>query len=163
MYVQSFYCIHIALHRQPMPSVAGGKSATGTIAVPCGRPGRLRASRSPVFRQVPCSRPGRNRTILCSSTRSPACRCSRRCSRRCGTLETAFNNCIFKRVKYPTFKKKRNGGFAEFSSSAFRCRYGKWFRGLQASHHDGVALASRAITPSSSSPQPRAALGWTTS
>jgi putative transposase len=64
----------------------------------------------------------------------------------------------------PNIQKKRNGGFAEFSSSAFRCRYGKWFRGLQASHHDGVALASRAITPSSSSPQPRAApaFGWTT-
>lgn len=95
-----------------MPSVAGGKSATGTIAVPCGRPGRLRASRSPVFRQVPCSRPGKNRTILCSLTRSPACSCSR----RCGTLETAFYNCIFKRVKYPTFKKSATA--ASLSSAA---------------------------------------------
>ena len=114
--------MHTALHRQPMQSLTGagaaradGKSAAWTIAVPCGRPGRLRASRSPISKLVPCSPPRRNRTIWCSSTLSPACRCSR----QCGTLETAFSNCFSTRAraKYPTFKKKRNGGSAGFSSA----------------------------------------------
>lgn len=42
-------------------------------------------------------------------------------------LQTAFSNFFSKRAKYPTFKKKRNGGSAEFSSSAFRWRDGQLF------------------------------------
>ena len=42
-------------------------------------------------------------------------------------LQTAFSNFFSKRAKYPNFKKKRNGGSAEFSSSAFRWRDGQLF------------------------------------
>lgn len=42
-------------------------------------------------------------------------------------LQTAFSSFFSKRAKYPTFKKKRNGGSAEFSSSAFRWRDGQLF------------------------------------
>jgi putative transposase len=35
-------------------------------------------------------------------------------------LQTAYSNFFSKRAKYPSFKKKRNGGSAEFSRSAFR-------------------------------------------
>ncbi len=35
-------------------------------------------------------------------------------------LQTAFSNFFAGRAKYPTFKKKRNGGSAEFTKSAFR-------------------------------------------
>ena len=35
-------------------------------------------------------------------------------------LETAFKNFFAGRAKYPTFKKKRQGGSAEFTKSAFR-------------------------------------------
>jgi putative transposase len=37
-------------------------------------------------------------------------------------LQTAFSNFFSKRAKYPNFKKKRNGGSAEFSRSGFRWR-----------------------------------------
>ena len=39
-------------------------------------------------------------------------------------LQTAFTNFFSGRAKYPKFKKKRNGGSAEFTKSAF-----KWFDG----------------------------------
>lgn len=42
-------------------------------------------------------------------------------------LQTAFSNFFSKRAKYPNFKKKRNGGSAEFSSSGFRWRDGQLF------------------------------------
>lgn len=42
-------------------------------------------------------------------------------------LQTAFSNFFSKRAKYPNFKKKRNGGSAEFSRSAFRWRDGQLF------------------------------------
>jgi putative transposase len=35
-------------------------------------------------------------------------------------LQTAFSNFFAGRAKYPTFKKKRNGGSAEFTKSAFK-------------------------------------------
>jgi len=48
-------------------------------------------------------------------------------------LQTAFSNFCSKRAKYPNFKKKRNGGSAEFSSSGFRWRDGQLFldKGLE--------------------------------
>jgi putative transposase len=42
-------------------------------------------------------------------------------------LQAAFSNFFSKRSKYPNFKKKRNGGSAEFSRSAFRWRDGRLF------------------------------------
>jgi putative transposase len=42
-------------------------------------------------------------------------------------LQTAFTNFFAGRAKYPNFKKKRNGGSAEFTKSAFRWRDGKVF------------------------------------
>lgn len=42
-------------------------------------------------------------------------------------LQTAFSNFFNKRAQYPKFKKKRNGGSAEFTSSAFRFRDGQVF------------------------------------
>jgi putative transposase len=42
-------------------------------------------------------------------------------------LQTAFSNFFAGRAKYPNFKKKRNGGSAEFTSSAFRFRDGQVF------------------------------------
>lgn len=42
-------------------------------------------------------------------------------------LQAAFSNFFSKRAKYPNFKKKRNGGSAEFSRSAFRWRDGQLF------------------------------------
>ena len=42
-------------------------------------------------------------------------------------LQTAFSNFWAKRAKYPNFKKKRNGGSAEFTKSAFKWRDGKLF------------------------------------
>ena len=42
-------------------------------------------------------------------------------------LQTAFTNFWAKRAKYPKFKKKRNGGSAEFTKSAFKWRDGKLF------------------------------------
>ncbi|MDJ0601214.1 MAG: RNA-guided endonuclease TnpB family protein [Crocosphaera sp.] len=42
-------------------------------------------------------------------------------------LQTAFTNFWAKRAKYPNFKKKRNGGSAEFTKSAFKWREGKLF------------------------------------
>jgi len=42
-------------------------------------------------------------------------------------LQTAFSSFFSKRAKYPRFKKKRNGGSAEFTSSAFRWRDGQLF------------------------------------
>lgn len=42
-------------------------------------------------------------------------------------LQAAFSNFFSKRAKYPNFKKKRNGGSAEFSSSGFRWRDGQLF------------------------------------
>ena len=40
-------------------------------------------------------------------------------------LQKAFANFWGKRAKYPRFKKKRNGGSAEFTKSAFKYRNGK--------------------------------------
>ncbi len=40
-------------------------------------------------------------------------------------LQSAFTNFFAGRAKYPTFKKKRNGGSAEFTRSAFRWRNGQ--------------------------------------
>lgn len=40
-------------------------------------------------------------------------------------LQTAFNNFFDGRNKYPTFKKKKNGGSAEFTKSAFRYKNGQ--------------------------------------
>jgi putative transposase len=40
-------------------------------------------------------------------------------------LQTAFTNFFAGRAKYPNFKKKRNGGNAEFTSSAFRWKDGQ--------------------------------------
>lgn len=61
-------------------------------------------------------------------------------------LQKAFSNFWTKRAKYPNFKKKRNGGSAEFTRSAFKWKEGKlwlakcaeplnivWFRDLQGS------------------------------
>ena len=42
-------------------------------------------------------------------------------------LQTAFKNFFDGRAKYPNFKKKRNGGSAEFTKSAFRWKDGKMF------------------------------------
>ena len=42
-------------------------------------------------------------------------------------LQKAFNNFWAKRAKYPRFKKKRNGGSAEFTKSAFKWRDGKLY------------------------------------
>ncbi|MEH2361363.1 RNA-guided endonuclease InsQ/TnpB family protein [Nostoc sp.] len=42
-------------------------------------------------------------------------------------LQTAFSNFFAGRAKYPNFKKKHNGGNAEFTSSAFRFRDGQVF------------------------------------
>ena len=39
-------------------------------------------------------------------------------------LQTAFSNFFAARAKYPNFKKKRNGGSAEFTKSAFKFRAG---------------------------------------
>lgn len=40
-------------------------------------------------------------------------------------LQKAFSNFWAKRAKYPNFKKKRNGGSAEFTRSAFKWKEGK--------------------------------------
>ena len=40
-------------------------------------------------------------------------------------LQTAFSNFFAGRAKYPNFKKKRNGGSAEFTKAAFRFRGGQ--------------------------------------
>lgn len=40
-------------------------------------------------------------------------------------LQTAFTNFFAGRTKYPNFKKKRNGGSAEFTKSAFRWKEGQ--------------------------------------
>ncbi|MDJ0510110.1 MAG: RNA-guided endonuclease TnpB family protein [Crocosphaera sp.] len=42
-------------------------------------------------------------------------------------LQTAFTNFWSERAKYPNFKKKRNGGSAEFTKSAFKWRDGRLF------------------------------------
>ncbi|MBV9389983.1 MAG: transposase [Chroococcidiopsidaceae cyanobacterium CP_BM_ER_R8_30] len=42
-------------------------------------------------------------------------------------LQKAFSNFYAGRAKYPTFKKKRNGGSAEFTKSAFKWRNGQVF------------------------------------
>jgi putative transposase len=42
-------------------------------------------------------------------------------------LQKAFSNFFERRAKYPTFKKKRNGGSAEFTKSAFKFRDGQVF------------------------------------
>jgi putative transposase len=42
-------------------------------------------------------------------------------------LQTAFTNFFAGRTKYPNFKKKRNGGSAEFTKSAFRFKDGQVF------------------------------------
>lgn len=42
-------------------------------------------------------------------------------------LQTAFSNFFAGRAKYPNFKKKRNGGSAEFTKSAFKWKDGKLF------------------------------------
>jgi putative transposase len=42
-------------------------------------------------------------------------------------LQTAFTNFFAGRAKYPNFKKKHNGGSAEFTTSAFRWKNGQVF------------------------------------
>ncbi|WP_448524697.1 RNA-guided endonuclease InsQ/TnpB family protein [Parathermosynechococcus lividus] len=42
-------------------------------------------------------------------------------------LQSAFSNFFAGRAKYPNFKKKRNGGSAEFTKSAFKWKDGKVF------------------------------------
>ena len=42
-------------------------------------------------------------------------------------LQTAFTNFFAGRAKYPTFKKKSNGGSAEFTKSAFKWKEGQIF------------------------------------
>jgi putative transposase len=42
-------------------------------------------------------------------------------------LQKAFSNFFAGRAKYPTFKKKRHGGIAEFTKSAFKFRDGQVF------------------------------------
>ncbi|MGV0029398.1 RNA-guided endonuclease InsQ/TnpB family protein [Phormidesmis priestleyi] len=42
-------------------------------------------------------------------------------------LQTAFSNFFAGRAQYPTFKKKRNGGSAEFTKSALKWRDGQLF------------------------------------
>ncbi|MGG6267377.1 RNA-guided endonuclease InsQ/TnpB family protein [Leptolyngbya sp. AN03gr2] len=42
-------------------------------------------------------------------------------------LQTAFTNFFEKRAKYPNFKKKRNGGSATFTKSAFNLKDGQLF------------------------------------
>jgi len=42
-------------------------------------------------------------------------------------LQTAYTNFFAGRAKYPNFKKKRNGGSAEFTKSAFKWREGQVF------------------------------------
>jgi putative transposase len=42
-------------------------------------------------------------------------------------LQTAFTNFFAGRAQYPNFKKKRNGGSAEFTKSAFKFRNGQVF------------------------------------
>nr|WP_227517658.1 transposase [Thermostichus lividus] len=42
-------------------------------------------------------------------------------------LQSAFSNFFAGRAKYPNFKKKRNGGSAEFTGSAFKWKDGKVF------------------------------------
>lgn len=42
-------------------------------------------------------------------------------------LQTAFSNFFAGRAQYPNFKKKRNGGSAEFTKSAFKWRNGQLF------------------------------------
>jgi putative transposase len=42
-------------------------------------------------------------------------------------LQTAFSNFFAGRAKYPTFKKKRNGGSAEFTKSAFKWSGGQGY------------------------------------
>jgi len=42
-------------------------------------------------------------------------------------LQTAFTNFFTGRTKYPAFKKKRNGGSAEFTKAAFRWKDGEVF------------------------------------
>jgi len=42
-------------------------------------------------------------------------------------LQTAFSNFFAGRAQYPNFKKKRNGGNAEFTKSAFKWRNGQLF------------------------------------
>lgn len=42
-------------------------------------------------------------------------------------LQTAFSNFFNKRAQYPKFKKKRNGGSAEFTRSAFKFQDGQLF------------------------------------
>jgi len=40
-------------------------------------------------------------------------------------LQTALSNFFDGRAKYPNFKKKRNGGSAEFTKSAFKFKNGQ--------------------------------------
>ncbi|GET38077.1 RNA-guided endonuclease InsQ/TnpB family protein [Microseira wollei] len=42
-------------------------------------------------------------------------------------LQTAYNNFFDGRAKYPNFKKKRNGGSAEFTKAAFKFKNGQVF------------------------------------
>ena len=42
-------------------------------------------------------------------------------------LQSAFSNFFAGRAKYPNFKKKHNGGSAEFTKSAFKWRDGQLF------------------------------------
>ncbi len=51
-------------------------------------------------------------------------------------LQAAFTNFFAGRAQYPNFKKKRNGGSAEFTKSAFKWRDGKLFLAKSSEHLD---------------------------
>jgi putative transposase len=51
-------------------------------------------------------------------------------------LQAAFTNFFAGRTQYPNFKKKRNGGSAEFTKSAFKWRDGKLFLAKSSEHLD---------------------------
>jgi putative transposase len=63
-------------------------------------------------------------------------------------LQKAFSNFFDGRAKYPTFKKKRNGGSAEFTKSAFKFRDGQVF--LAKCSEPLPIVWSRALPPKAS-------------
>jgi putative transposase len=63
-------------------------------------------------------------------------------------LQKAFTNFWAGRAQYPNFKKKRNGGSAEFTKSAFRYKDGRlWSRKVRRTLADSLveAVAFKAL------------------